>query len=260
MYDLYHRQDGWVHRTATQLQRWVFNQDARTGVDLWVANSDVVARRMHRYWELDRDDIRVVYPPIKTQEFSPDLQETGDYYVTLGRLDPLKHTEEAIRAANTLGLKLKVAGTGPEEERLRELAGPTVEMLGWVDGERKGELLAGARAMISCSAQEDFGMAVIEAMASGTPVLTVDEGMPAHSVADGIRGAHFQRGELASAIMQFEADGVTCSEKQLAGWAGQYFGVDRFLQEMQSVIEEAQQRTRIEPVFETAEIPIEADD
>jgi hypothetical protein len=60
--------------------------------------------------------------------------------------------------------------------------------------------------------------------------------------------------------MQFEADGVTCSEQQLAGWTEQYFGVDRFLQEMQSVIEEAQQRTRIEPVFETAEIPIEADD
>jgi len=245
LYDRYNEISGWVGRTLTQLKRWVYQQELLTGPDLWVANSDIVARRMRRYWGVDHADLRVVYPPVETAELSPDLEPTGDYYLSLGRLAETKRVGEAIRVANSRGLDLKVAGTGPEEERLTELAGPTVEMLGWVDGDRKRELLAGARAMISCCRNEDFGMAPVEALASGTPVVTVAEGMPKHIAADGQRGVTYQRGGLDDAVRRFERDGVAWSPTEMAQWATAQFGVDRFIAEIETAVADAHQRTEI---------------
>jgi len=256
----YHDIDGWLGRTATQAKRWLFEQELSTGADLWVANSDIVARRMRRYWGIDEADLRVVYPPVETAELSPDLEPTGDYYLSLGRLAETKRVGEAIRAANSRGLDLKIAGTGPRENHLQELAGPTVEMLGWVDGERKRELLAGAKAMISCCRNEDFGMAPVEAMASGTPVITVDEGMPQHTVADGERGITYNRGELEAAISRFETMGVEWSDAELAQWATAQFGVGRFVDEMQQAVAEARERTRVDPALSDRRREVVADD
>jgi glycosyltransferase involved in cell wall biosynthesis len=249
MYDRYQDNQGWIARTTTQLQRWVYQQELQTGADLWVANSDVVARRMRRYWGIDEQDLRVVYPPIETDKLSPDLEQTGDYYISLSRLSENKRVGEAIRAANERGFDLKVLGTGPEEKELAELAGSTVDMLGWVEGETKCQLLSGARALISCCRNEDFGMAVVEAIASGTPVITVDEGMPAYTVADGERGITYERGRLWHAIERFETHGVSLSEQELAEWASANFGVDRFIAKMQNAIEDARERTRVKPQF-----------
>jgi glycosyltransferase involved in cell wall biosynthesis len=123
-------------------------------------------------------------------------------------------------------------------------------MLGWVEGQRKAELLSGARAMISCCRNEDFGMAVVEAIASGTPVITVDEGMPAYTVADGERGITYERGRLWHAIERYETHGVSWSETELAEWAKANFGVDRFVADMQNAIELARERTRVRPQFD----------
>jgi glycosyltransferase involved in cell wall biosynthesis len=250
LYDRYQDKSGWLARTSTQLKRWVFQQELSTGADLWVANSDVVARRMRRYWSIDDRDLRVVYPPIETAKLSPELEATGDYYISLSRLHENKRVSEAIRAANDRGFQLKVLGRGQEEKELAELAGSTVEMLGWVEGERKRELLSGASAMISCCRNEDFGMAVVEAIASGTPVITVDEGMPAYTVADGERGITYERGRLWHAIERYETQGVSWSESELAEWASANFGVNRFVDDMQNAIELARERTRVTPQFD----------
>jgi len=250
MYDRYQDKQGWIARTTTQLQRWMYQQELQTGADLWIANSDVVARRMRRYWDIDERDLRVVYPPIETEKLSPDLEETGDYYISLSRLSENKRVAEAIRAANKRGFALKVLGTGPQEDELADLAGSTVDMLGWVEGDRKRELLSGARASISCCRNEDFGMAVVEAIASGTPVITVDEGMPAYTVADAERGITYKRGRLWHAIERYETHGVSCSETELAEWAKANFGVDRFVADMQNAIELARERTRVRPQFD----------
>jgi glycosyltransferase involved in cell wall biosynthesis len=260
LYDRYNEIDGWAGRTLTQLKRWVYQQELLTGQDLWVANSDIVARRMRRYWGIDQSDLRVVYPPVKTAELSPDIEPTGDYYLSLGRLAETKRVAEAIRAANRRGLDLKIAGTGPREDHLADLAGPTVEMLGWVDGDRKRELLAGAKAMICCCRNEDFGMAPVESMASGTPVITVAEGMPQYTVADGERGITYERGGLADAIRRFERDGVAWSDAELAQWATAQFGVDRFVDEMQQAVAEARERTRVDPALSDRRREVIADD
>jgi glycosyltransferase involved in cell wall biosynthesis len=208
---------------------------------------------MERYWSLDPGEIEVVYPPIDTDSLDPDLADTEDYFLVLGRLAGPKRVEEAIKAANHHGFDLRVAGTGPRSEKLHEMAGSTVDMLGWVTGDWKRELLAGASALINCSRNEDFGMAVVEAMASGTPVITVDEGMPAHTVEPGTRGVHFGRGQLEDAIERFLSDGVEWSAAQLHEWSRNNFGTDEFVEQMQAAILRAEQSTNIDPDFAETE-------
>jgi glycosyltransferase involved in cell wall biosynthesis len=93
-------------------------------------------------------------------------------------------------------------------------------------------------------------MAVVEAIASGTPVITVDEGMPAYTVADGERGITYDRGGLWHAIERFETQGVSWSESELAEWAGANFGVDRFVADMQNAVQLARERNRLRPQFD----------
>lgn len=253
MYDRYHEIEGIAGRTVTQLKRWVYQQELH-GADAWVANSDVVKRRMVRYWQIPAEDITVVYPPIDTKNLSPGTAATGEYYLSLGRLAEVKRIEEQIRTANALGFELRIAGTGPREDALRDLAGDTVRFEGWVTGDRKAELLAGAKALLNTSRNEDFGMVPIEAMASGTPVITVNEGMPQYTVLDGKNGVCFDRyagGDgLAEAIGEFETLGVKWSSDELATFARENFGTKRFVRQMRAIAAQADERTTITPDYE----------
>jgi glycosyltransferase involved in cell wall biosynthesis len=262
MYDLHNDMDGFVSRTYNQVQRRLYEGCAKRP-DLFVANSDRVARRIRQYWNVPADQIRVVYPPIETSKYSPDDAETGDYYVTVGRLDRLKHVDEIVRECNRRGAKLVVAGDGPERDHLEKLAGPTVELAGYVSEERKRELLAGARAFIFNAANEDFGIAPVEAFAAGTPVIGVREGFTAYQVRDGENGMLFDRGRLGAALDRFERAGVTWSDAQIAEFARLNFSLGAFEQGMREAVQEAERRAAVEPDFslpapelDTSESPV----
>jgi len=263
-YDLYNDEDGWLNRTVTQVKRWVYEQEV-WGPDLWVCNSDLVARRVARYWDVDESDIRVVYPPVDTERLSPGHAATQEYFLSVSRLDENKRVGEIIEAANSLGVPLKVAGTGPDEDRLREMAGPTVDMLGWVDGQAKRELFAGARATVVACRNEDFGIVPIESLASGTPVITVDEGFPPLMVPDGKAGITFERGRLEWALRAFQEDTLQWSDTQRAEYARENFSTERFHHEMRECVREAERRARVgpdlsQPLPERVPVDMEADD
>jgi len=245
LYDLYNDLDGWTTRTLNQVKRWIYQQDMG-GADLFVANSDVVARRLQRYWQIPESRIEVIYPPIETERLSPDIDSTKDYYLSLGRLAATKQIDRLIEAANALDFDLKIAGTGPQEDYLKKLAGDTVEFLGWVEGEQKRELLSGAKALLTACRNEDFGMVHVEAIASGTPVITVAEGMPQYTVLEPECGYTYET-DLEGTIQQFEEDGVTWSEKRMAQWADETFSKGRFITEMEAAIETAKEYSAIDP-------------
>jgi glycosyltransferase involved in cell wall biosynthesis len=151
------------------LQRW----DVRTAasVDHFIANSAHVAQRIKRHYGRDST---VIHPPVEAERFAP-VEEPEDYYLVLSALAPYKRVDLAVRACTRLGYRLKVAGTGPEEARLKELAGPKVEFLGWQPDEALPELYAKARAFIF-PGEEDFGITPLESMASGRPVVAFGKG------------------------------------------------------------------------------------
>lgn len=140
---------------------------------LLIANSKFTKRRIENYYHRKAT---VVYPPVVTPPFSDKRNISEEYYVTFSRLDGRKGIELAIKAFNRLNKKLVVIGTGREEKNLRKIAGSNIFFSGFVPENRLPPLLANAKAMINCATDEDFGMAPVEAMANGTPVIAYASG------------------------------------------------------------------------------------
>jgi len=156
----------------------------------FVVPSETVGRRLRTYY--DRTADRVIYPPVPVDGFrtGPD----GGYLLHVGRLSPMKRVIELVEALSGTGHRLKIAGTGPEIDAVRETAGPNVEVLGYVSESRKRDLLAACDAFVLNSSHEAFGIAPVEAMASGNPVVGIDEGFTSHQVIEGENGVLFSRG------------------------------------------------------------------
>lgn len=237
--------DGWSAQVALlfyYLVRIAFDHNTHKP-DLFVANSEHVKRRIVRYWGVPEEKIKVVYPPVETESYDPDDRETGSYYLTLSRLDWHKAVDEVVRAFGELGdRRLVVAGDGPERERLERIGGENVEFRGYVSEAEKRDLLAGAKAFVFNGRDEDFGISPVEALAAGTPLLGVREGMTQYQVVDGKNGYTYTRDESGSSIVdtvhRFENGGTGWSEAEIAEFADR-FSVESFRSRMRSVVREA---------------------
>jgi glycosyltransferase involved in cell wall biosynthesis len=153
-----------------KLRTW----DARTahGPDLMLANSSYVRSRIKRIYGRDA---RVVFPPVATHEMQFVTQK-DDYYVTASFLAPYKRTDLVIEAFNAMpSRRLVVVGEGQQSKSLRALAGPNVEFTGFLPREDYVRTVAQARALVFAGC-EDFGIALAEAQACGTPLIAFGRG------------------------------------------------------------------------------------
>lgn len=141
---------------------------------LRLSNSSETQRRVREFYGCES---QIVHPPIDFAAPSVDdsVNSSDPYYLCFGRLVDYKRVDHAIAACNALGRRLVVAGTGPAEEYLRSIAGPTVEFVGAVSDREKASLLANARALLF-PGLEDFGIVPVEAMTYGTPVIALGQG------------------------------------------------------------------------------------
>jgi glycosyltransferase involved in cell wall biosynthesis len=154
---------------AHYVRNWEYAAAQR--VDHFIANSNYVAERIHKYY---RRDSTVIHPPINTsQSFLARKHE--DYYLAVGRLVPYKRTDILIEACSKLGRRLVIVGDGPEMERLKKRSEKNVEFLGEVDDCQLRNLYAQCRALLF-AADEDFGMVPLEAQSYGRPVIAFGKG------------------------------------------------------------------------------------
>jgi len=153
-------------------------------VDHFLANSRYVAARIARYYNRQAS---VLYPPVDTSFFTPGGAAPEPYYLVVSALVPYKRIDIAIQAASRLGVPLKIAGAGPDGARLRALGGSTVEFLGAVDDQSLRDLYRRAQALV-LPAEEDFGIAPVESMACGRPVVAFARGGVTESVEAGVTG------------------------------------------------------------------------
>ena len=222
-----------MRHVIPRLRQWDFVAAQR--VDHFVANSAYVAKRIRKFY---RRDAKVIHPASPVRAVEP--REPQGYYLVVSRFVAYKRIDVAIEACNQLGVRLKVVGAGGEEEQaLRQLAGPTVEFLGYVSDERMAELYAGADAFLFPGV-EDFGLTPVEAMSAGAPVLAFGQGGALETVQDGRTGRFFadQTAEsLARCIEDFEREGVACSREQIAAW-GRSFSRERFQKELAGFVSE----------------------
>jgi glycosyltransferase involved in cell wall biosynthesis len=128
----------------------------------------------------------------------------GDFLLSLGRLVPYKRIDLAIQAAEHLGLRLIVAGDGPDRRRLERIAGGHTEFVGAVPEQEAGRLLETCAMLVFC-AEEDFGIAPVEANAHGAPVVGYRAGGLRESMVEGETAEFFDHqrvGDLAAAIQR----------------------------------------------------------
>jgi glycosyltransferase involved in cell wall biosynthesis len=183
----------------TRLRMWDYQSAQR--VDHFIANSRWVASRIKKYYGRESD---IIYPPVDTRYCRVGSGE-GGYYAIVSRLRPYKKVDLAIQAFNRLKLPLVIAGTGEDESRLRAMAGPTISFRGAVSEAEKRELLSRAIAFVHPQ-EEDFGITLVEAMASGRPVIAFRRGGACETVVDGETGIFFDEQSwegLADAILRF---------------------------------------------------------
>jgi glycosyltransferase involved in cell wall biosynthesis len=132
-----------------------------------------------------------VYPPVDTGFYRPaDIrtdQAPNRSFLVVSALVPYKRIDIAIEACRLAGAPLKIVGRGPEEARLRRLAGPDVEFLGWRTDEEIRQLYGGAAGVL-LPGVEDFGMVPVEAQACGTPVVALRAGGACETVQDEVTG------------------------------------------------------------------------
>ena len=192
---------------AAALRRW--DRRASRRVDRFVAISDFVADRIARCYAREAE---VIYPPVDVQRFEI-VPDGGDFYLVVSALVPYKRVDLAVQAARQLGRRLVIVGTGPEERRLRAMAGRGVEFLGWRSDAEVADLYARCRALLFPGV-EDFGITPLEAMAAGRPVIALAAGGALETVIPPGKddtpptGLLFERQSseaLASAMRDFEA-------------------------------------------------------
>jgi glycosyltransferase involved in cell wall biosynthesis len=194
---LLHRLRIWDHRSAA-------------GVDHFAANSGFIARRIAKSY---RRESEVIHPPVDTEFFVPGTEARGGDYLTVSRLVGYKRVDLLVQAFRELPeRRLVIVGDGPDLRRLKAAAGANVEFVGRLPRERLRARLQAARAFVF-AAVEDFGIAPVEAMACGTPVIALARGGAAETVAGldaaqptGVLFAEQTPAAVAAAVRDFEAN------------------------------------------------------
>lgn len=201
--------------------------------DLMIANSTHISADILKYYGRES---KVVFPPVDTERFADARATTRRGFVTAGRQVPMKHTDIIVQACTQLSIPLTVIGKGPELNKLKEMAGPTITFAGYVSDEDMPKYFASAEAFLFAS-YEDFGITPIEAMATGTPVIAYRAGGALDYVVEGRTGSFFEEqtvDSLIGAIREFSPSKY--SPDDIKTYAEE-FSNDNFRKSLSEVVE-----------------------
>jgi glycosyltransferase involved in cell wall biosynthesis len=215
---------------ARNLRLWDFASAAR--VDDFVANSENVRRRI---WKTYRREAFVVHPPVAVETFCHRPAE--DYFLAVSELVPYKQLDYAVRSFARNGRRLRIVGDGPEYKRLKQQASRQIEFCGRVPDAELRELYARCRGFLQ-PGEEDFGIATVEALASGKPVIALARGGALETVPGDLGGVLYSEASevgLSRALVEFDGLEADIRAETLQAWAAQ-FSESAFQEKMRRIL------------------------
>lgn len=219
--------------------RWMrkWDLEAASRVDHFLANSTAVGKRIEKYYKRES---KVVFPPVDTARFSNINSQASDIprsgLIVWGRHVPYKRFDLAIKACNRIGAKLTVIGSGPETEKLKKMAGPTVTFSGRVSDEELVRLAHSAEAFLF-PGEEDFGIAPVEAMAAGLPVIAYKSGGALDYVKQNETGIFFEEQTADSLAEAIEKLPSTEFDPELISKKSEEFSETVFKKQIKNFVE-----------------------
>lgn len=230
----------WLARSILHYMR-MWDYRTAPGVDAFVGNSAFIARRIKKVYSRDAT---VIHPPVNTENFTPVAQK-DDFYLTASRLVPYKKVPVIVQAfARMPERKLVVIGDGPEMAKVRAVAAPNVQIMGYQPDEVLKDHLQRARAFLF-AAEEDFGIVPVEAQACGTPVIGYGRGGLTETVIPERTGVFFDEQtpeSIIEAVRKFDTLKLL-SPQEISSHAAQ-FSAARFRQSFGSFVISELGRTR----------------
>jgi glycosyltransferase involved in cell wall biosynthesis len=209
-----------LRRVLDRIRRW--DREAGDRVSHFIANSQVTRQRIGDFYGRDAT---VVHPPVEIERFSPGQAE--DFFLVVTELTRHKRVEVALEAAKLARRPLTVVGEGPELERLRSRFDSSATFTGSVTDAVLADLYRRARAVIVPNVEE-FGIAAVEAQASGRPVVALNAGGTSETVLDGETGVLVEHGSAAAfAEVLSDVDFENFSPARMREHASQ-FSTERF--------------------------------
>jgi glycosyltransferase involved in cell wall biosynthesis len=236
---------GWLAKAVLHYIR-IWDSRTANGVDAFIAISGYIGRRIRKVYGLDST---VIYPPVDVANY-PLCADKEDFYVTASRMVPYKKVDLIVEAFSAMPNKrLVVIGDGPDFDKVRAKAGPNVQLLGFADAEVLRDHLQRARAFVF-AAEEDFGIAPLEAQACGTPVIAFGKGGALETIvplpdaecagsASAPTGAFFYEQSAAAiiaAVERFEGEGAAITPEACRANALR-FAPERFRAEFTAFVE-----------------------
>jgi glycosyltransferase involved in cell wall biosynthesis len=235
---------GWIAKYILHVIR-IWDLRTANGVDEFIAISNFISRRI---WKVYRRKSIVIYPPVDVDSYQI-CSEKEDYYLTASRMVPYKKIELIVKAFKEMPDKcLVVIGDGPDFEKIKLSAGPNVTLLGYQSFDVLSMHMKKAKAFIF-AAEEDFGIAPLEAQASGTPVIAYGKGGALETIAGsgtvgrkrtGVFFYHQTTESIISAIQEFESLSEKISPDDCRSNAMR-FSPQRFCKEFKGYVEKAYQ-------------------
>jgi len=225
-----------IKRQLERLRQWDLTTARRT--DLFIANSQTIQERIKRIY--GRESV-VIPPPVENRFLEAPLRPgppAQSYFLAVGRMVPYKRFDLLITVANERKLPLKIVGRGQDEKRLRKMAGPTVEFLGFVPDEQLPGLYANADALLFPQ-YEDAGIVQLEAQACGTPVIGYDAGGAKTLTKEGVTSVLFPEQTKESLIGALEAFKAKNWDRTAIRAFAQEFSQDVFRAKIKGTIDAA---------------------
>ncbi len=223
-----------INLVAHYLRQW--DRQAADRVDYFIANSQTTQKRIQKFY---RRDSEVIYPPVDVARITPTRENDG-FFLIVSQLTPYKRIDIAVEAFNKLGLPLVVVGDGPERKRLEKMAASNVTFTGFLTDEEVVDYYQRCRGFVFAGS-DDFGIAPVEAMAAGKPVLAYRDGGATETVIEGVTGEFFD-----APIVELLADGVRRMLENESGYdpetiraQAEKFSAEEFDRQIQEYIERA---------------------